>query len=165
MSKLFLLPEECGIPACQEHWYAEKSKKQSWCSNRYSLWIRNQQLQQTKSCKFKCWNKTRNPFPQFWVIVHHIIFQRDCFQPRIVLLLVIVTTKLILHDIAHFYSDVLYSKLIIIIILLNEMFLSRPERSEQPITNASRYLSCWYVVHQNGWISIFTWLWHQMKKL
>ena len=53
---------------------------------------------------------------------------------QLLLLLVIVTTKLILHDIAHFYSDVLYSKLIIIIILLNEMFLSRPERSEQPIT-------------------------------
>ena len=49
---------------------------------------------------------------------------------QLLLLLVIVTTKLILHDIAHFYSDVLYSKLIIIIILLNEMFLSRPEGSD-----------------------------------
>ena len=52
---------------------------------------------------------------------------------QLLLLLVIVTTKLILHDIAHFYSDVLYSKLIIII-MLNEMFLSCPECSEQPIT-------------------------------
>ena len=55
---------------------------------------------------------------------------------QLLLLLVIVTTKLILHDIAHFYSAVLYSKLIIII-LLNEMFLSHPEHSEQLISTST----------------------------
>ena len=55
------------------------------------------------------------------------IYSKPTQNSQLLLLLVIVTTKLILHDIAHFYSDVLYSNLIIIIILLNEMFLSCPE--------------------------------------
>ena len=128
-----------------------------------------QQITISKSCRFGynmicwyiIWYIIHNPFPQFWVIVHHI-FQRDCFvllQPRIVNYYHYCYNKIDISWHYTFLFPCIILFLIIIIILLNEMFLSSPERSEQPITT---HLAIGMLyIHLNA---IFTWLWHHMIK-